>query len=450
MPANTVIKIRRGNSGAWVTAQGVLGSTPVLAAGEFGYETDTNQIKVGDGTSVWGSLPYITGTGVPESTTRAYSDIVVSGVDGNAAGDVFVYDASSPESTFTILYGDNIAAQSGAGDTLQLSVTGLALADHLHSGLEFISGITPGIASATKALVVDSNLDIEGIRNLIIDGELTVRGETTIVESNVVQIGDNIIRVNVSGVSTGGLEVATPDDDLSFDITTSGSSFRIDGNPDPTLNLVKGQTYTFNINTPGHPFHIQTNAFNSYNPAGAYNSGVTNNGITSGTLVFVPPIDVPAELYYVSENNSAFLGNMLISDATTVSFLWDNTNQRWTFDNKDIYVPSGNITANTFIGNLQGNADSVTSGIYLHSTDVITHEHLKTGIILDENIADDAAISVDKLSTKDIKLGDKTYQLGETYDSISGVNSIVASGAVADNEIRGYTINSGLIDGGTP
>ena len=81
MPANTVIKIRRGNSGAWVTAQGVLGSTPVLAAGEFGYETDTNQIKVGDGTSVWGSLPYITGTGIPASTTRAYSDIVVSGVD---------------------------------------------------------------------------------------------------------------------------------------------------------------------------------------------------------------------------------------------------------------------------------------------------------------------------------------------------------------------------------
>ena len=152
----------------------------------------------------------------------------------------------------------------------------------------------------------------------------------------------------------------------------------------------------------------------------------------------------------MSENNSAFLGNMLITDTTTVSFLWDNTNQRWTFDNKDIYTPSGNITANTFIGDLQGNADSVTSGIYLHSTDVITHEHLKTGIILDENIVDDAAISVDKLSTKDIKLGDKTYQLEETYDSISGVNSIVASGAVADNEIRGYTINSGLIDGGTP
>ena len=148
-----------------------------------------------------------------------------------------------------ILYGDNIAAQSGAGDTLQLSVTGLALASHLHSGLEFISGITPGIASATKALVVDSNLDIEGIRNLIIDGELTVRGETTIVESNVVQIGDNIIRVNVSGVSTGGLEVAVPDDDLSFDVTVTGSSFRIDGAADPTLNLVKGQTYTFNINT---------------------------------------------------------------------------------------------------------------------------------------------------------------------------------------------------------
>ena len=152
----------------------------------------------------------------------------------------------------------------------------------------------------------------------------------------------------------------------------------------------------------------------------------------------------------MSENNSAFLGNMLVIDASTVSFLWDNTNQRWTFDNKNIYVPSGNITANTFIGNLQGNADSVTSGIYLHSTDVITHEHLKTGIILNENVADGAGISVDKLSTKSFRLGDVNYALGTTSDGISGVNSIVASGAVLDNEIRGYTINSGLIDGGTP
>ena len=69
----------------------------MLAAGEFGYETDTNQIKVGDGTSVWGSLPYITGTGIPASTTRAYSDIVVSGVDSNAGEDVFTYDAGSTE-----------------------------------------------------------------------------------------------------------------------------------------------------------------------------------------------------------------------------------------------------------------------------------------------------------------------------------------------------------------
>lgn len=449
MPANTVIKIRRGSSGAWSTAQGVLGATPILAAGEFGYETDSNQIKVGDGTSIWGSLPYITGTGVPASTDRAFSEIYVSGVDENVGKTPFTFAADSTQSTFSILYGENITASSGVGDTLQLSVTGLALANHNHSGLEYLSGITPGIASATKALVVDSNLDIEGIRNLIIDGDFSVRGETTVVESNIVQIGDNIIRVNVSGVSTGGLEVATPDSDLSFTVTAGASSFTIDGVADPTLNIVKGQEYTFNINTPGHPFFIQTNAANEYNATHIYSSGVTNNGISSGIITFTPPIDAPSELYYVSQNNSAFLGNINISDATTVSFLWDNANQRWTFDNKNLYT-TGTVTATTFIGNLQGNADTVTNGIYTTSTDVITHEHLKTGIVLDENIGDAANINVDKLSTKNIQLGDKIYQLGGTYDSISGVDRIIGSATYLNNTFQAYTLTGCHIDGGTP
>jgi hypothetical protein len=32
---------------------------PVLAVGRFGYETDTNRIKIGDGVTAWNSLPYV-------------------------------------------------------------------------------------------------------------------------------------------------------------------------------------------------------------------------------------------------------------------------------------------------------------------------------------------------------------------------------------------------------
>jgi hypothetical protein len=52
----TVIKIKRGNSASWTVRN------PILAAGEPGVEVDTGQMKVGDGSTPWNSLPY-TGSG---------------------------------------------------------------------------------------------------------------------------------------------------------------------------------------------------------------------------------------------------------------------------------------------------------------------------------------------------------------------------------------------------
>ena len=52
MPANTVIKLRRGTASEWTTANSV------LAAGEMGIETDTNKFKFGNGATAWSTLPY--------------------------------------------------------------------------------------------------------------------------------------------------------------------------------------------------------------------------------------------------------------------------------------------------------------------------------------------------------------------------------------------------------
>lgn len=46
------IKLRRDTAANWTAAN------PVLAAGEPGYETDTKQVKIGNGTSTWSQLEY--------------------------------------------------------------------------------------------------------------------------------------------------------------------------------------------------------------------------------------------------------------------------------------------------------------------------------------------------------------------------------------------------------
>lgn len=69
------LQVRRGTAAQWATAG--VGDTVVLLSGEIGFETDTGNVKVGDGTNVWNSLPYLQAT-FPQTT--------VSGTDINAAG----------------------------------------------------------------------------------------------------------------------------------------------------------------------------------------------------------------------------------------------------------------------------------------------------------------------------------------------------------------------------
>ena len=76
MPASTVIQIRRGTAAQWSSAN------PILAQGEMGYETDSGQFKIGDGTSNWASLSY-SGLSGPQSSSVLES--LGDGSDGNVS-----------------------------------------------------------------------------------------------------------------------------------------------------------------------------------------------------------------------------------------------------------------------------------------------------------------------------------------------------------------------------
>ncbi len=85
MAVQTKIQLRRDTASNWTTAQTNAGATPILSAGEIGFETDTGKFKIGDGTTLWGSLKYvsdgsyITGdaTGIANLTTTG--NVIVGG-----------------------------------------------------------------------------------------------------------------------------------------------------------------------------------------------------------------------------------------------------------------------------------------------------------------------------------------------------------------------------------
>lgn len=113
----------------------------------------------------------------------------------------------------------------------------------------------------------------------------------------------------------------------------------------PTVKLYKGQTYNFEINTPGHPFSVAilrtfldndpTQATDFVNQSTLYKKGITvfvrdafgnlvettDEYIENGVIEFVVPDDAPEALFYISKNDVNTSGIFSINDIVENSFI---------------------------------------------------------------------------------------------------------------------------------
>lgn len=103
----------------------------------------------------------------------------------------------------------------------------------------------------------------------------------------------------------------------TFNVINNGlTSYSLNGSTNPTLNFVRGQTYTFNVNALGHPFWIKTAQVTG--TGSAFNTGVTNNGDDSGTITFVVPQSAPATLFYICQFHASMTGQINVTGNTPV------------------------------------------------------------------------------------------------------------------------------------
>ena len=94
--------------------------------------------------------------------------------------------------------------------------------------LNLVDGITAGTVSASKAVIVDSNKDLTGLRNLTISGDLTVSGDDITMGTNTA--GNLLIAdgTNFNSVAVGSLsEISTvANDDVFLAVDTSGGGLK--------------------------------------------------------------------------------------------------------------------------------------------------------------------------------------------------------------------------------
>lgn len=127
------IQIRRDTAANWTAAN------PVLAAGEWGLETDTGKLKLGDGTTAWTSLAYRLVGGTPALTLGT----------ANAAGSAST--AIATDATIAAFDGTTPAAETFGAAGATGSAAFAARRDHVHAMPADPTGKPLGLTGATAA-----------------------------------------------------------------------------------------------------------------------------------------------------------------------------------------------------------------------------------------------------------------------------------------------------------
>jgi len=187
---------------------------------------------------------------------------------------------------------------------------------------------TGGTPSAYKLAVLRFTSDETLIESAINSSELATQGSQT--SYTFFGLRENatysvvVLPLNTSGnalfsnLLTNSSAYTTADNPFTPDpdfVVTNGSntSFLIDGVSNDDINLVRGVTYLFEIDSSGQPFWIQTSP-SEYTPSDVYSVGVTNNGSEVGSITWTVPAEAPDTLFYISENQASMKGSIQIID----------------------------------------------------------------------------------------------------------------------------------------
>lgn len=349
MPVQTLIQFRRGTSSQWAN------STNALAIGELGYDTDLKKYKIGDGTTLWSSLPW--STILPSELNELVDDRVAS-LLVSGTGISLNYDDNSNSLTInsTIEGGADVeeiqdiigsGVVGGTGISVSYNdttgITTVSVDTHSHK-LSDITDITAtasevnyldlttgaGTAEASKAVVLDSSKNITGIGNisavdLTLSGNLTINGTTTTINSTTLTVDDKNLELG---------STSSPSD-----ATADGGGITLKGTTDKEFKWVDStDSWTSSE-------HIDLASGKVLKIAGVEVLSATNytgNAATVTNGVYIT--DSGTVTNTMLKNSSITIGSSSVSLGSTLTTISGLTS----------------ITSTSFIGELTGNASSAT------------------------------------------------------------------------------------------
>ena len=147
---------------------------------------------------------------------------------------------------------------------------------------------------------------------VVIDGDLSITG-------NFSGTVENLSNVTVTGVITANdAEIYTQFDVINnsavaYQYQSTGIGFT-QNTDNPTLYLIRGKNYRFNLNASGHPFYLKETS--STGTGNRYDDGVEGQGTQVGILTFKVPFNAPSQIYYNCSIHAGMAGTIYLLDGT--------------------------------------------------------------------------------------------------------------------------------------
>ena len=127
----------------------------------------------------------------------------------------------------------------------------------------------------------------------------TTSTETTSTETTSTETTSNTFSITVTAQGSS-----------NYILSGSDQNGNVSGN-DPSISAKVGDSFSFNVNSPGHPFYLIV-VSNGGTDSNNLIDGVSNNGASSGTISWTPT--AAGTYYYICEYHPSMLGTITITE----------------------------------------------------------------------------------------------------------------------------------------
>lgn len=382
----TRMQQRRGTAAQWTSAN------PILAAGEIGFESDTNQFKIGDGIDHWDDLSYFKNL---EDLGGSLDDYILLTARGSASG-VAALDASS-----NILAPASIVFEGATDNAYETTV----------EVVDPTADRTITFPNATGIVVLS---DSSG--NVTIPGNFTVSGTTTTVDSTVINIQNEI---KFEGTTGNDFETSLVAEDPTADRTITLPNLT------GTVVLDAGaQTlYSKSINLNSNTLNGTVAEFNTALSDGNFATTAGTETLTNKTLTS-PKINEDV---------------VLTATATELNYVDGVTSSIQT--QLDAKQPIITGVSNTELGYLDGVTSAIQTQIDAKLDSVSASTTYQTRVV---NVSDTEISYLDGVTSAiQTQINDKAPKADPTFTgTVTLPSGTVTSGMIANDTIVNADINT--------